>query len=400
MSRKKKNLPSLTVSLNDPALTVEHRAGLAGLASTILAMRRIHVDETSQNLLNLCSVTSASVSLRWETDAQIEALLTLLLTKGLALDAEGLMDFPAHRTHRGARPDHMWRVRFQEGLAATLLQHGQSRKHVNPTDHVTRLTPSQMAYTYRPLLTFKHRTLLKPLVKALLKGRHTKIASSLLPGANVQHAALSGTSWEVSPAGLLALAFLPVAVWPLRIGEGFDESALFVPEVTSLLQHAERTQRMTRHACDLHVCSVNELAYTIAHALHPSAKEGAKLGRAHLYGRAEWNTKQRVRENVCEIIAVGEAARDIWYAAQPEAFAPTMYTARNPQVSHPFFPSRALGVLADAIAQHGSWWPSAVGRHLVNTKSTDLHPDMEWSHVRNRREARVLQKAVGAWLGQ
>lgn len=229
-------MTEIILSIFDPNTLLPHRAGIAGLA---LALSVLSPDGAPLNW----EVTEEAVKLTWE--AADRDVVKWLLDQTYQINAEGYLEAPALKL------DGQGHYTFTQGIISTFLQHSKQRSlgpAVTKTFTIDEGQP-ELSIEVRTLLNcyytddmkeaFNSKGMFKKEIS--LKGHH-------LPGL-VE--CFANGAYQESPAGFLALLFLPLACGYYKLpaqsvgGKLSARSAVVIPSVTDLKHWVRSHQAMS-----------------------------------------------------------------------------------------------------------------------------------------------------------
>lgn len=229
-------MTEITLSIFDPNTLLPHCAGIAGLA---LALSVLSPDGAPLGW----EVTEDAVKLTWETvDRDV---VKWLLDQTYQINAEGYLEAPALKL------DGQGHYTFTQGIISTFLQHSKQRSlgpAVTRTFTIDEGQP-ELSIEVRTLLNcyytddmkeaFNSKGMFKKEIS--LKGHH-------LPGL-VE--CFANGAYQESPAGFLALLFLPLACGYYKLpaqsvgGKLSARSAVVIPSVVNLKYWVRSRQAMS-----------------------------------------------------------------------------------------------------------------------------------------------------------
>ncbi|WP_166822005.1 type I-MYXAN CRISPR-associated Cas8a1/Cmx1 [Thalassoroseus pseudoceratinae] len=309
-TKKPKPSPDLTFDLFAPGMTPLHRAGLGGLAATLVAMER-------RNKLGLISaearpgdwsdhkppwtLESDRLTLHFGEPQQAGDYLRKLFTFAFAIK-DKLIDLPG--TYRD-ESNRAVRAELQHGLTLTFLQFGPHRKLDTATMQsfdVDGDGSAAVVVGLRACQSYLHQDAIKRLKlldkRERIVWKATETPSAFNPGAVVRHNAYgSDTRIEELPPAGIAACFALVGCLSLAVNRGLG--VLLIPNVDDLEKFAKARPRMT--PTTLRECRV---AGTSDAALQAQTRLRARgvMQRHGLSGfdvmrlrPTQWNEKQKTR---------------------------------------------------------------------------------------------------------
>ena len=375
--KKKKGRPqaptTLRIGLYDPGMTPLHRAGLGGLAATLLNLSK-------DNAPGSWTVERDHVELDWSEEGGPGELLDFVLQEGLKIDdTYGIIDFPAFKNRLGASPSLEARLTIQGAMMGTMLQHGKSRSL--GSERLLVLDPERHASprSYRPMEKFNHQGTAQDLSKALgAKGSDTvRIAGWAYPGAVEKHPGKSWSRMEMSASALLCLCFAPVGTFSFpvrsRLRKSMRSGALIIPMVKDLLRFARvRRQMAGFDAATLQVSSAADAGLMIAVAMHDGMRRAHTRGHEFLtlmtFGVQVWASQQKTRTEVI-----------VMSTPEPRALAIYAHCAQLPQFQtrhvkgkkgYFYATSPVREAISDALAEGRRWYDGVAEAYIRADSST------------------------------
>ena len=247
----------LTMNLFAPGMTILHRAGLGGLASSLRYIERawksdvILTDELPGGPWAEgkppWDVSAQSITLRFGDPKEARSFLHRLFRLSFRLK-DGLLYLPGQ--YGDMPPSLAVRAEIQAGLTLTFLQHGKTRKLAkNPTSYQVDPEGDGRAVTveYKTCEWYKHQDGWSDLTEeksGALTAKSVEIIGPLNPGAVVRHVAFSrDTRIEEPPERALPLYFALLGCLALPVNRGMG--VLIVPDVEDLAAFAVDRPLMT-----------------------------------------------------------------------------------------------------------------------------------------------------------
>jgi len=254
----------IVYSLNDPGLTIYHRAALGGLAATIRAWNKHGVPENlsysrpSKNGPGILSgddesaveiwMDSAQITLAWDETTSHRAALALLLRASFERTEEGMIFLPG-QCFGPDREDVL--IAIHNGVSATFLQHNKKRpgSGVREVAIADDIKGTLQLLSYKKVNKYSHQfgqgTGLLGDGWTVDEGELPDVASipqSLMPGATGGARCL-GTSPEYAFLLHYLMVACPVVILRPRNHSAKMQNCLVVPDVTNLGQFAMRLHR-------------------------------------------------------------------------------------------------------------------------------------------------------------
>lgn len=305
-------MQNLVLNLRQPGMTLLHRAGLGGLASTLRAIERSYRrgrirDDFIPGLVGgrfPWTIGRHAIELQFGS-AEPASFLTRLFAFAFAIK-QSVIDLPG--TYR-EELSFAVRAELQLGMTLTFLQHGRVRALAPlPSVHtfeVAEQPGSQVQVEFRRCLSFKHQAGAEDLtLKGKLRTNPVEVIGPLNPGAVVRHNAFpSETKIEESVDRILPLYFAMVGSLSLPVNRGCG--VLIVPDVTDLIAFADARPRMTpTSARECRIGGAGDAALQMALRL----KNHRWLGRTGFAGvyavlmrPTAWASQQKSRVQVIQL---------------------------------------------------------------------------------------------------
>ncbi|MFE1743955.1 type I-MYXAN CRISPR-associated Cas8a1/Cmx1 [Coleofasciculus sp. H7-2] len=256
-------MQELVFRLGDPAYTLLHRAGLAGLYMTLKQLEQEKITPVEGMQWDLSN--PRQVVLRWE--GQDQKSLAWLLHESFQLN-EGLISLRGLDS-RSMRVDAQAIV--HQGILGTFLQHNSTHKADGVTTQSFQFEGEDAVQTqvsYKKLRSYVYQDFASNLCddQGNFLRKPISVAGWLNPGAVVRHVAFSAnTSFEETPENALVLLFAPVACYYYtlrsRLRDKRAQYALVVPEILDLQQYAKYRQNTNlRNAAyqDFYACGLGD----------------------------------------------------------------------------------------------------------------------------------------------
>jgi CRISPR-associated protein Cas8a1/Csx13 len=244
MTIQSKKTTKLTLSLWDTCPTQLHRAGLGGLWFVLKSLSSLKgaIIDWSINEDN------DEITLTW--DCSDRDALTWLLSQAYHLNKEGIIKIPAN-----GNLTTLEQIAIHNGIISVFYLQPTTIKSKEKTTVTLDIDDRQIEVEYKPLEYYPHQDLrtLKPYQKEKFKP-HIPIVSWLYPGGGNLHEALGAkTKLEETPAGLITLAFAPIACSYYRVRSRLKQTkslrALIIPDIENLedFAHSRKQQEQVRY---------------------------------------------------------------------------------------------------------------------------------------------------------
>lgn len=262
---------SLPLNLNGLGMGPLHRAGLGGLATTLLAIEQAH---SSGQLKDAelpgpqkedgsypWTISQTSITLDFNAPKKAATYLKKLFAFAFDLrKGKGLIYLPGQ--HGGPVRDAVL-AELQGALTLTFIQHGKTRKLDKDAKAFEEDSGDNkpIQYTFRPCSWFKHQIGWEELVDGNgLSEKPVEVVGPLNPGAVVRHVAFTADTRIEDPIErVLPLYFAIVGCIALASNRG--TGVLLVPEVTDLQAFAQYRPAMTPQSPkDCQIASASDAA--------------------------------------------------------------------------------------------------------------------------------------------
>ena len=278
----------LTLSLWDTCPTQLHRAGLGGLWFVLKSLSSVKEKKINWKI----SRDRDEITLYWEC-SDSEAL-TWLLSQAYRLTEEGIIKISAN-----GNLTTLEQIAIHKGITSVFYLQPRAIKSPGKTTITLDIDDKQIEVEYKPLEYYPHQDLrtLKPYKKEKLKP-HIPIVSWLYPGGGNLHEALGAkTKLEETPAGLIALAFAPIACSYYRVRSRLKQTkslwALIIPDVENLekLANSRKQQEQVRYL-DYFASGISDasLKYLTALAGAKTTKDNAVSScQVWVFGAVPWS---------------------------------------------------------------------------------------------------------------
>jgi len=280
---------TLRLDLSAPGMGPMHRAGLGGLATSLLALER-----EGEHIAGLAwEVRPRSVDLRFaETDASALVRLveaTMRCTQGLIV-FRCFDDLPEYTLEA--------KLVMNECLLGTLLQHNKMLKPdgARKVERTIEIDGRQILFRVKELTDFVHRFSAGDLVAkdGRLATGALEIKGWAIPGAVKRHEKAPGTAMTELADRFLPLLFAPIGTVPFRLSATMRREkldyALVVPDVEDLRDFAEARRALVGGALAMRAAGPGDAALVL-------------YGRLHALGLL-----RRLRVRSCTVMGLGTVA--------------------------------------------------------------------------------------------
>lgn len=229
VNQSKKTATKLTLSLWDTCPTQLHRAGLGGLWFVLKSLSSVKGKMIDWNI----NKDNDEITLTW--DCSDSEAITWLLSQAYQLNKEGIIQIPGNE-----KLTLLEQIPLHKGISSVFYLQPTTIKSPGKTTITLDIDDKQIEVEYKPLEYYPHQDLrtLKPYKKEKFKP-YIPIVSWLYPGGGNLHEALGAkTKLEETPAGLIALAFAPIACSYYKVRSRLKQTkslwALIIPDVENL----------------------------------------------------------------------------------------------------------------------------------------------------------------------
>lgn len=304
MAVKKKPAPAsgeLRIELSHPSLTPVLRAGLGGLASSLLALQRDGV-----TLPGTWAVEPRAVTLAWK-DGQL--FFDALFAASFRLE-DGLIDLPGARSGP-VRPE--LRAELQDALRGTFLQHGKTaNKDGGPVAVTWEVDDEPYTSQIQRYTWFRHQDGAADIAPIAGTDGGVDLAGWANPGAVQRHVAIGATKMEYSAIDGLCALFALVGCVSLKAPSG---GLLLVPEPTDLKAFAQARSLLTPNSVrDVTVGGAGDAALRAEAAVRMRDARLGGVGRVSVMvlRNTAWSSKQKSRVDSLALSQVDSATLDLY----------------------------------------------------------------------------------------
>ncbi|MEM8723130.1 MAG: type I-MYXAN CRISPR-associated Cas8a1/Cmx1 [Cyanobacteria bacterium P01_G01_bin.39] len=333
--------PKIEISLSDPAMTMLHRAGVAGLYMTLKALAKHYPTQKSRQGNFKWTLTKTSISLYWKGN-DYEAL-DWLFAESFQISSDGLISLTGLQSHSRES-----QLAIHIGIKNTFLQHNQFFKSAGNAkenliidglevavdykkaksyahqNYAEQLCPIEKLnwkriFTRLKFYIFTHHTLLGLLFLfdirqgANLKQKTIGITGWLYPGAAIKHYAYKKeTQFTETTERAIALLYAPVACLNFIAPKSYlhdtkSQYCLVIPEIRDLESYTRQRQKMSNWNYQQFLASgYSDAAFrllTQQAALHTIKQNDLKRCQVITFGQTQWTRFQKIRKNV-EIVQI------------------------------------------------------------------------------------------------
>ena len=142
--------PKIEISLSDPAMTMLHRAGVAGLYMTLKALSKRYPTLKSRRGNFKWTLTKTSINLYWKGN-DYEAL-DWLFAESFQISSDGLISLTGLQT-----PSRESQLAIHVGIKNTFLQHNQFFKSAGDATESLFIDDLEVAIDYKKAKSYAHQ---------------------------------------------------------------------------------------------------------------------------------------------------------------------------------------------------------------------------------------------------
>ena len=328
--------PKIEISLSDPAMTMLHRAGVAGLYMTLKALEKRYPTLKSRSSNFKWTLTETSISLYWK-GSDYEAL-DWLFSESFQISSDDLISLTGLQSLSKES-----QLAIHVGIKNTFVQLNHFFKSAgNATKNIT-INGLEVAIDYKKAKSYAHQNYAEQLCpikklnwkkvsikfKLLLLKRHTLIGLLFLfdikQGSNLQQNTIGITGWLYPGAAVkhyaykketqftetieraIALLYAPVAclyfITPKSLLHNVKiQYCLVIPEITDLKSYARQRQKMSSWNYQQFLASgYSDASFrllTQQATLRTIKQNDLKCCQAITFGQTQWTGFQKIRKNV------------------------------------------------------------------------------------------------------
>ena len=328
--------PKLEISLRDPAMTLLHRAGVAGLYMTLKALSKQYPTQKSRPGSFKWTLTNTNISLYWK-ESDYEAL-DWLFSESFQISSDSLISLTGLQSYSKES-----QLAIHIGIKNTFLQHNQFFKSAgNATANLT-INDLEVPIDYKKAKLYAHQNYAEQLCsieklnwkkvsikfKLLLLERHTPIGLLFLfdirqggdlqqntigitgwlyPGAAIKHYAYKKeTQFNETVERAIALLYAPVAclyfIAPKsRLHDTKSQYCLVIPEIRDLESYARQRQKSNnwnyQHFLASGYSDAGFRLLTQQAVLRTIQQNNLKRCQVITFGQTQWTGFQKIRKNI------------------------------------------------------------------------------------------------------
>jgi CRISPR-associated protein Cas8a1/Csx13 len=305
-SNESKTLAPLVLDLDAPGMTPMLRAGLGGLAASLLAISRSAKGSSWPNRISIdpgwACVEKRKITLHWggrEPKTSIQSLFAQSFQI-----REELIYLPGLFS-----PSRSWNISLgsvlQGALKLTFLQHGKSTQK-GGTPRIVTMQPDDDVHvpvSLQPYSSFAHQNAWEDTLAAFKNG--TKLAGWANPGAVGRHNAFSNTELVYSVEQTIATLFSIVGCLSFQITGDSSMGALVIPEPSSLIQFAEVRPSLTpRLVRDVYVAGTSDAVLSASLELKAHQTNDPAIESMHgvTLRATAWASQQKIRVSTMRLL--------------------------------------------------------------------------------------------------
>lgn len=300
----------LVLHLDEPGMTAMLRAGLGGLAASLLAISRSMPGHDWPKRVGIgagyASVESRQITIHWGEEAP-EATLKALFAQSFKIQ-DDLICLPGM-----FGPGRQWSVTLgsvlQSALKLTFLQHGKSTKKagapiaktVQPDDDVF------VEVSLQPYSGFAHQEAWADAIASFESG--VQLAGWANPGAVGRHNAYGNTELTYTPSQTLAAVFCIVGCLSFQVTGDAGMGALIVPIPANLIEFANARSAMTPAARDVYVAGTSDAVLSASLALKAARINGLAIEAMEgvTLRATAWASQQKSRVSTVQLHDINDA---------------------------------------------------------------------------------------------
>lgn len=347
--------PKIELNLNDPGMTMLHRAGLAGLYMTLKALTKRYPTLKSRQSNFKWVLTHDGINLYWEGNDR--AALNWLLTESFQISRDGLISLAGleNQTLENQLVTHI-------GMSNTFLQHSSVLKFDGKLSQALTINGLEVIVACNKAKYYIHQNFARRLCNTggQLLTRHIGIGGYLYPGAAIKHKAFSKTQFKETLERTIALLFAPIAclyfIYPKsRLYETKTQYCLVIPEIMDLKSYAKQRKKLN----SWNYLQFSSSGFSDAGLRFIANQKSTDLAQTSnfrsckviTFGRTKWTSFQKVRKRV-EMIKLSDSV------------------VRNYQLCNSYFSNRVVEwekgnfiaastvreLIAENLARGFPWW--------------------------------------------
>jgi CRISPR-associated protein Cas8a1/Csx13 len=311
----------LSLGLHDPGMTPMFRAGIGGLAASLLSiMRARDPDAEWPNSVALAGgeavIEPDRVRIQFNDAEPRKVLEELFALSFVVRQPEGIIYLPgAFGDH--ARVDTALGVALMNGLKRTFLQHGKSTtKAEGRVTREAQVDDRPVRVEYQPYARFAHQDASDDVLQAL-KGGSVQLAGWAYPGNAGRHNGFKAdTDWRYTPEQALAGIFAIAGCISLDLPRSGGAGALVIVEPSDLIEYAiSRPLLSPRKLADAYVTSAGDAVLAV-HLQMRAESVRHQPGVAAVHGvtlrSTPWASQQKSRVSTLTVTSAPPALLDFY----------------------------------------------------------------------------------------
>ena len=299
--------PKIEISLSDPAMTMLHRAGVAGLYMTLKALAKQYPTQKSRQGNFKWTLTKTSISLYWKGN-DYEAL-DWLFSESFQISSDGLISLTGLQSVSKES-----QLAIHIGIKNTFLQHNQFFKYAGDATKYLTIDNLEVAIYYKKVESYAYQKFVEKLCNdnGQLLGTQIGITGWLHPGAVIKHYGIviknvRVTQFTETIERAIALLYAPVACLYFITPKSYlhdikTQYCLVIPEITDLESYARQRQKINNWNYQQFLASGYSDAgfrlLTKQAALRTIKQNDLKRCQVITFGKTQWSKFQRIRTNV------------------------------------------------------------------------------------------------------
>ena len=333
--------PKLEISLSDPAMTMLHRVGVAGLYMTLKALAKRYPTQKSRQGNFKWTLTNTSISLYWKgSDYEV---FDWLFSESFQISSDGLISLTGLQSISKES-----QLAIHIGIKNTFLQHNQFFKSAGNATATLTINGLEVPIDYKKAKSYAHQTYAEQLCpieklnwkkvsikfKLLLLKHHTLIGLLFLfdirQGGNLEQKTIGITGWLYPGAAIkhyaykketqfnetieraIALLYAPIACLYFISPKSYlhdtkSQYCLIVPEINDLELYARQRQKNKswnyRHFLASGYSDAGFRLLTQQGALRTIKQNDLKRCQVITFAQTQWTGFQKIRKNV-EIVQI------------------------------------------------------------------------------------------------
>ncbi len=371
----------LTLSLWDTCPTQLHCAGLGGLWFVLKSLSNIKEKKVNWEI----SPNKDEITLSWSC-SDSEAI-TWLLSKAYQLTKEGIIKIPGNDNLTTLE-----QIAIHNGITSVFYLQPRAIQSRGKTTMTLEIDEKPIEVTYKPLNYYPHQDLrtLKPYKREQFKP-HIPIVSWLYPGGGNLHEALGErTKLKETPAGLIALAFAPIACSYYKVRSRLKQKkslwALIIPDVENLEDFANyRKQQNQIRYLDYFASGIADasLKYLTSLAAYKTTRDNAVSScQVWVFGAVPWSKQTPITAK--QTVTINSEVAE-YYALCYQKLPNGIKVGKNGAFIDVSF---GREIAAENLARGKPWYTEL---HRILALSTDYFKSLSWErlYLLNMKESAI-----------